>query len=150
MKDAELAKLKEKSNFRFFLFLYFELWSFLYSNHSNFRWIFTITQKIKIEKLIFHSIQHIPHLSYKSDYFWGGRGLHVLTWDRVNRFLCVHTSLSALFQCKELKLCRFGTLKIGLRRITLTQCVRNLFTLAMSEPKMLVSTSLSQTVACMI
>ena len=42
-----------------------EFWSFLYSTHPNFRWIFTITRKIKIRKLIFHSIQHIAHLSLK-------------------------------------------------------------------------------------
>ena len=36
MKDAESAESKEKSNFRFFRFLFFELWSFLYSNLPNF------------------------------------------------------------------------------------------------------------------
>ena len=36
--------------------------------------IFTITRKIKITKknyFVFHSIQHIPHLSWKSYHFWG-------------------------------------------------------------------------------
>ena len=40
----------------------------------NFRWIFTITRKIKkIGKLIFHSIQHIMHLSLKWKQNWRGR-----------------------------------------------------------------------------
>ena len=30
MKDADLAESREKSNFRFFQFLFFELWSFFY------------------------------------------------------------------------------------------------------------------------
>ena len=41
--------------------------SFLKHYHPNFRWIFTITRKIKIRKLIFHSIQHIAHLSLKPE-----------------------------------------------------------------------------------
>ena len=74
MQDPESGESKEKSNFRFFWFLFFKLWSFSYSNHHNFRWIFTITRKIKIEKIvqyIFHTIQHIAHLSWKWDQNWG-------------------------------------------------------------------------------
>ena len=48
---------------------------------SSYGWIFieswpyfeykmTITRKIKIVKLIFHSFQHIPHLSCKFEHFW--------------------------------------------------------------------------------
>ena len=62
MKNPELAESKEKSNFRFFQFLFFELWSFLYSKLPIFDEFLTITRKIKIgkiEKLIFHSFQHI-------------------------------------------------------------------------------------------
>ena len=33
-----------------------------------------ISRKIKIRKLIFHSIQHIAHLSWKWDQNWGGGG----------------------------------------------------------------------------
>ena len=68
MKDAEWAESKEKSYFRF---SFFELWLFLYSNHPIFRWIFTKTQKIKIGKSIFHSIQHIELLSWKWEHNWG-------------------------------------------------------------------------------
>ena len=42
---------------------YGQFWSFLYSHHSNFRWIFTITREKKIGKLIFQSFQHIANLS---------------------------------------------------------------------------------------
>ena len=64
MIDPESAESKEKSNSSF---LFFDLWSFLYSNHPIFQWIFTIIIKIKIGKigkLNFHSIQHIRHLSW--------------------------------------------------------------------------------------
>ena len=37
-----------------------------------FRWIFTITRKIKIWKMNFHSFQHIAHLSCQDGHFWGG------------------------------------------------------------------------------
>ena len=66
MKNLESDEWKEKSNFRFFPFLFFELWSFLSRHHPNFRCIFTITWKTKIAKnfhFVFHSIQHIPHIS---------------------------------------------------------------------------------------
>ena len=36
MKDAECAELKEKSNFRFFRFLFFELWPRLNSKYGQF------------------------------------------------------------------------------------------------------------------
>ena len=45
--------IRKKNQFSdWFRFLFFELWSFLYSNHPNFRWIFTITHKTEIWKLI--------------------------------------------------------------------------------------------------
>ena len=67
----------------------FEIWTILYSKLVNFRWILssklTITQKLKIAKigkLIFHSFQHIRHLSWKLDHFRGrGWGLHILSWE---------------------------------------------------------------------
>ena len=49
----------------------------------NFRWIFTITRIIKIINLIFHSIQHNAHLSWKWGQNWGGRvciSLVILLW----------------------------------------------------------------------
>ena len=54
MKDAESAESKEKSNFRFFQFLFFEFWSFLY---PNFRWIFHNDSKNKNwkKKISFYS-----------------------------------------------------------------------------------------------
>ena len=59
MTDAESTESKEKSNFRFFRFLFFELWSFF--DHfcdvitPIFDEFFTITRKIKIRffKIIF-------------------------------------------------------------------------------------------------
>ena len=68
-KDPELGGSKEKLNFRFFSFLFFVSWSLLYSNHLNFQWIFAITRKLKIGKLVFHSIQQIAHLSWKFEHF---------------------------------------------------------------------------------
>ena len=58
------------NKFPIFPIFIFELCSFLY---PNFRWIFPITRKIKtqkIGKLIFHTFQHIPHLSCKYEHFW--------------------------------------------------------------------------------
>ena len=62
MRDAKCAESKEISILPFLLF---ELWSFLWRHHPNFRWIFTITLKTKIGKknyFVFYFIQHIPHL----------------------------------------------------------------------------------------
>jgi len=50
MKDAEYVESNEKSIFQL---LFFEFWSFLYSNHPNFRWIFIITWKIWSENWYF-------------------------------------------------------------------------------------------------
>ena len=50
MKDAEYAESKKKL---IFWFLFFEFWSFLWLHHHNFRWIFTITRKIKIAKTFY-------------------------------------------------------------------------------------------------
>ena len=80
MKDAEWAESKEKSYFRFFWFL-FSSYGLFWLNHPNFRYIFSITRKIKIWKFIFHSIHHIVHLSWKWDQNWGG-GLHILSWEK--------------------------------------------------------------------
>ena len=66
MNDLESAELNGKSNFRFFRFLFFELWFFLVIfvlKMSIFDEFFTITRKIKMGKLFFHSFQHIAHLS---------------------------------------------------------------------------------------
>ena len=64
MQNPESAESKEKPNFRF---LFFELWSLLYSKCPQFSMNFIpITRKIiYAENLyyVFHSIQHIPHLS---------------------------------------------------------------------------------------
>ena len=49
------------------------------------RLIFTITQKI-----VFHSFQHIAHLSWKWDQNWGGEGVHILRSDR-NKIFFEHT-----------------------------------------------------------
>ena len=58
MKDAEYVETDEKLIFRISIF---ELWSFLYSKHSNFRWIFTITRenKSEISFSVFHSFQNV-------------------------------------------------------------------------------------------
>ena len=53
----------------------------MYSKDPNFRWIFTITRKIKIWKLILHLIEHIAHLSLKPEQNWGRGGLHILIWE---------------------------------------------------------------------
>ena len=50
---------------------------FCTQNHPKFRWIFTLTREKKIRKirkLIFHSIQHIAHLSLKPEQNWGEGG----------------------------------------------------------------------------
>ena len=46
-----------------------------------------ITQNIKIWKLIFHSFQHIVHISCKYGNFWGGEGLHIGNWNRAELYL---------------------------------------------------------------
>ena len=66
MKDPESAESIEKSNFRSLQFLFFELWSFLYSKWPQFRWIFTHNSKNKNRNkmyFVFHSIQHISYLA---------------------------------------------------------------------------------------
>ena len=42
----------------------------------------SITWKIKIWNMIFHSIRHCAHLSCKYGHLWGGRGLHILSWEK--------------------------------------------------------------------
>ena len=83
MKDVECAEPKEKSYFRFFTSFIFRFVVIFVLKTVNFRWIFAMTRKIKFEKLIFLSIQHIAHLSWKWEQKWGGLGsLHILTWYR--------------------------------------------------------------------
>ena len=45
----------------------------------NIRWIFTITLKIKIGSMIFHSFHQTVHLSCKDGHFWGGTSEILLT-----------------------------------------------------------------------
>ena len=59
----------------------------------NFRWIFMITRKIKIGKLIFQSIEHIVHLLKKMGAKLRGGGLNILSWEmrkknRNRHFVC--------------------------------------------------------------
>ena len=74
MKDAHSAESNKKSIFRFFLFLFVYLRTILYSKFIK-SWPIlnpktAISQKLKIGKLVFHSYQHILHLSCKFGYFW--------------------------------------------------------------------------------
>ena len=87
------AESKEKENFSFFRFLFFELWSF-FSNFGDvittiFYDFFTITQKIKIRRkkiyYLFHSIQQTPNRPWKPDHKCktegrAGGGRHILSW----------------------------------------------------------------------
>ena len=66
-----------KINFQIFAIISFWDMVIFVLKVSNFRWIFTITRKIKIGKIldmIFQSIQHISHLLCKDGYFKGGVG----------------------------------------------------------------------------
>ena len=63
-------RLNQNNNQIFHFYSYGHFCSFLYSNPPNFRWIFTMSQKIKIGKIIFHSFQSILHLSWN----WEGGG----------------------------------------------------------------------------
>ena len=68
---------KKKTEFPIFRFLFSDLWSFWWRHHPNFRWIFTITEKIKIAKcfyFVFHFIQHTAHYPQKLDQNWGRGG----------------------------------------------------------------------------
>ena len=70
MKDAKCADTNKKSIFRFLVFL--DMIIFVLKI-INFRWIFTITQKMKIGKiwnLIFLPIRPIPDLSCKFENLW--------------------------------------------------------------------------------
>ena len=66
MKDTESAESKEKSNFRFFQFLFFKLWSFLWHHHPNFQWIFHNLKNFKNVDLFFilFSTLHIIHKNW--------------------------------------------------------------------------------------
>ena len=67
-EDGE-SWIKRKFIFQIFPIFIFRLMIFV-QKMVNFRWIFTITRKIKIRKMIFLSIQHIPHLSWNFHHFW--------------------------------------------------------------------------------
>ena len=84
MNDTESAEAKEKANFRFLRLLFFELWSFLYSNHPNFRWIFTIANsKSKNRKIEFSFVSAYWASSIKTgSKLRGKRGLHILRWEK--------------------------------------------------------------------
>ena len=66
--------LNQKKNHIFPIFIFWARYGYfieiLVIKMANLWWIFTITRKIKIGKLIFPSFQHIPHLSCKFEYFW--------------------------------------------------------------------------------
>ena len=66
MKDAECAETNEKSIFRILRFFSFWDMVIFVPKIGNFRWIFstksTMTWKIKIWNMIFHSIRHCGHL----------------------------------------------------------------------------------------
>ena len=57
MQDAVYSETNEKSNFTYFRFLFFELWSFLYSKYGPFSMNFTITREKKnLSEVIFQVI----------------------------------------------------------------------------------------------
>ena len=69
-----------KINFQIYaIFSFWDIGIFVLKT-VNFRWIFTTTRKIKIIKYIFHSIQHIAHLSLGWEQNLGGH-LHILSWE---------------------------------------------------------------------
>ena len=59
------------------------------------RYIFPVTQKIKFGKLIFHSIQHIAHLSLKREQETEKRGGFVKVWKKLFVYFM-------LYKCAEL------------------------------------------------
>ena len=76
MKDAHSAESNDSDFYRvdsiyFFLIFNFRVKVIFVLKTVNFRCIFTKTRKIKIEKLIFPSIQHIAHLPLKPKQNWG-------------------------------------------------------------------------------
>ena len=77
------------------IFAIFSLWDMVIFVLKTiiFWWIFTITRKIKIGKLFFHSFQHIAHLSWNWDQKWGGGGLVVVNWDKAHNF-CIFSKHS--------------------------------------------------------
>ena len=62
MRNVLKLMKKQFSDF-FAIFSFWDMVIFVLKT-SNFWWIFTITRKIKVGKLIFQSMQHIAHLSY--------------------------------------------------------------------------------------
>ena len=68
---------KKNHIYDFFVFI-FRVMVIFVQKTVNFRSIFTITEKLK--KLIFHSIQHIAHLSWKLEQNWGGGVSIFLLW----------------------------------------------------------------------
>ena len=74
-KRCGMCRNEWKINFRIFAILSFWDIIIFVLKVGNFRLIFSITQKIKIAKIwniIFHSFQHIAHLSCKYGHFWRG------------------------------------------------------------------------------
>ena len=67
-----IAWIERKLKFQIFPIFIFRVMVIFIPKTVNFRWIFMITRKIKIGKLIFHSIQYIAHLPWKWDQNWGG------------------------------------------------------------------------------
>ena len=91
MKDADERYFKftfsgmcwnkwRKSIFEVLRFLVFEICT----QYSQFSMNFHDNKKIKIGNLIFHSIQHCAHISWKWEQNWrgggGGRGVHIISW----------------------------------------------------------------------
>ena len=101
-RDAECVEMNGKYIFQFLQIL----WSSLNSKLVHYRWIsitkstISITQKIEvaeIEKLIFHSFQHIAHHLLKWEHLWGG--LHIQLTGR-NPISCMKSNFVS--QCWEL------------------------------------------------
>ena len=85
LKDAECAETNGKSCFLFLPILFFELWSFLYSNYPNFRWLFIHKSKNgNLKKISFRFSYYSAHFASFIK-IWplfgkGGGGLHILNW----------------------------------------------------------------------
>ena len=89
MKDADRLNRKKNQISDFSDFHFSRYGHFCTKYHPNFRWIFTITWKIKIGILTFHSIQQYCASFMKTGSKLGGeeeggRCLYILSWDRAN------------------------------------------------------------------
>ena len=72
MQTNFFSNIKRKSKFQIFPIFIFRVMVIFVLKIVNFRLIFTIIQEIKFGKLFFHSFQHIAHVSWKWDQYWGG------------------------------------------------------------------------------